>query len=328
MFIKKDLRKITTILADAADNDNDNDASSPSKLLLDLRLQKRKAEFKGSVKILCQPSNRQALSQLQSLSLYDCEIQSLQGIGMLTTLQTLNVGRNPLTTVPDDLSNLRSLQSLWLDDCSFEGEFPAPILKLTALRELRLSNNRLTNVPCNINILSRLAVLGLDNNRLTEVPNEIQRLQELTTLLLRSNLLTELPNWRLPNLQVLHCSSNQLTALPDTLVHCRALTHLYANSNRLTAIPTGLDLVKSLQRINLSHNLIDHVPTAFLETFGRPDANGVCVHDQQHEEEQQQEPNQCTVWMRDNPVLTQFAAEKKEDNPMDVSTPTETLLTV
>lgn len=88
MFIKKDLRKVPQILVDAEEKD---------ETIEDLRLQKRKAEFNGSIKVLCQPeSNLHALRRINSLSLYDCDIQDLEGIGELSTLQTLNLGRNPL----------------------------------------------------------------------------------------------------------------------------------------------------------------------------------------------------------------------------------------
>jgi hypothetical protein len=75
MFIKKDPRKIPTILADASkksknDSNGMNDDASSSSKLIDLPLQRRKSEFRGSFKILCQPSNTPSLCQLQSLSHY------------------------------------------------------------------------------------------------------------------------------------------------------------------------------------------------------------------------------------------------------------------
>eukprot|EP00957_Ditylum_brightwellii_P052984 4017279-Ditylum_brightwellii.AAC.1 len=96
MFVKKDLRKIPTILAEAAeaarilecppssstDDNNDNDNDNNEKL----RLSRRAPEFKdGTHSILCSPANVPSLRHLESLSLYDCGLHSLDGIGLLAS---------------------------------------------------------------------------------------------------------------------------------------------------------------------------------------------------------------------------------------------------
>jgi Leucine-rich repeat (LRR) protein len=331
MFIKKDLRKIPTILAEATKKSKNestsmNDDASSSSKLIDLPLQRRKSEFRGSVKILCQPSNAPSLCQLQSLSLYDCDISSLQGIGMLESLITLNAGRNPLTHIPDDIASLSNLQKLWLDDCSLEGALPAPILELTQLQELRITNNRLTQLPADISRLTNLQILGLDKNLLTSIPVEIQSLVHLTTLLLRQNALTQLPDLhKLTNLQVLHVSSNQLTILPclydgnnsNSSNGSSSLTHIYANSNRLTSLAgmEQLELFQQLKHVTVAHNAIDYVPTDFLRTFGTPDEDGVC-----------RALSNCTIVLRGNPVVQQFVVSSENqgdngnDDPMEITT--------
>jgi len=286
MFIKKDLRKIPTILEEASDNDNETIE------LKDLRLQRRQAEFNGNVKILCQPANAPTLSNLQSLSLYDCGIENLEGIGMLTLLQTLNAGRNPLTTLPDDLKELSNLKELWLDDCSLSGMLPSPILELTALEELRLSNNQIEEIPSTISKLEHLRILGLDNNRIQQLPDNLQHLP-LTKLLIGNNGLQQLPDSLPSTLKLLTASSNRLTNLPDGLVDCVDLTHLYLNGNQLTGTTVSLDLLIHLQRLNLAHNRIDYLPTDFFLTFGQPDEQGLCSF----------KPD-CIVWLLGNPVMT------------------------
>jgi hypothetical protein len=58
MFIKKDLRNIPSILADAKKNDsNDDGPETAATLLTVLSLQRRNAEFNANIRILCQPSN-------------------------------------------------------------------------------------------------------------------------------------------------------------------------------------------------------------------------------------------------------------------------------
>ena len=285
MFVKKDARKIPTILADAQEA---IDSKDDGKLLKDGRLGRRQQEFNGSVRILCQPSAQTALQHLETLSLYDCQISDLQGIGMLECcpkLVTLNLGWNSLHAgLPDELSKLSSLKELLLDDCSIEGPFPKCVLELENLETLRMSNNKITTLPPEICLLSKLEVLAMDRNQLTSVPDELQDLTNLKTLLLRHNQIEELPEGipgaTMLNLALFHMSSNKLTKLPDSIVDCNSLTHVYANSNQLEAIPFGMERLTNLQRLNLGHNKIDYLPADFRSSFGDPDPDdphGLCT---------------------------------------------------
>ncbi|CAB9516166.1 repeat protein [Seminavis robusta] len=276
MFVKKDHRKIPRILADgqkAIDEKNEDD------YLRDLRLARRQNELNGDVRILCQPQSAAPLQHLETLSLYDCQISNLNGIGMLEAcpkLQTLNLGRNPLGALPEEISKLApSLKELLLDDCGLEGSLAPCILELENLEILRLSNNKITELPRDICLLTKLQVLALDRNQLESVPSELQDLTDLKTLLLRHNQIEELPDGvpgsSLLNLTLLHISSNKLKALPDSLVDCTTITHLYANSNQIKQLPIGMERMTNLQRLNLGHNQIESLPSDFIEAFGEPE---------------------------------------------------------
>jgi Leucine-rich repeat (LRR) protein len=285
MFIKKDLRKIPKILDDAIEccpnktngkgSDIEDHRDKRTKVqapLSELRLGRRKQEFNGTVQILCQPKYLPKLQNLQSLNLYDCAISNLDGIGTLSecpALEILNLGRNPLTHLPDELSQVQnSLTQIWLDDCQLSGPLPACLLELPNLEILRIPNNQITEVPANITQkLRNLKVLCLDRNQLTSVP-DLSTLPKLEELLVRHNLLTQL--MKLPtSLKLLHISSNQLTNL-NSLVeesHCPQLTHLFANSNQLASLPAGILLNHPLlQRLLVSHNPISKVPDEFWGT--------------------------------------------------------------
>jgi Leucine-rich repeat (LRR) protein len=258
MFIKKDLRKIPTILDDAIDCDHNNHgrldsngandhgaAPKRTKLqepLRELRLGRRQQEFHGSLQILCQPRYLPKLRHLQTLNLYDCNIDTLDGIGLFEgtpQLEKLNLGRNPLGTVPDELVKVQSLKHVWLDDCQLTGSLPRSLLQLQNLETLRLPNNHITDIPflqqddddddagddddddddkC-LAPLKRLQVLCLDRNELQSLPPNLRSwTPNLTQLLVRHNRLEGPLRGRLPStLQVLHVSSNHLTSL-DALV--------------------------------------------------------------------------------------------------------------
>ena len=213
MFVKKDLRKIPQILADASGDDITSD-----KRLKELRLARRPAEFNGSASILCQPEYASALRDIISLSLYDCQISNISDLGfsasqvpipnhreevsdnngddnlgesgiVLSNLSRLDLGRNPLTTLPLELGLLhRSLTSLWLDDCDVSGSMPECIYDLTNLKILRLSNNNVTSIKGKggFDKLKHLQVLCLDGNRIEEIPASLgDNLLNLESLLLR-----------------------------------------------------------------------------------------------------------------------------------------------
>jgi Leucine-rich repeat (LRR) protein len=299
MFVKKDLRKIPHILADAAPCDEqahrvDENVAKRVKLgiLTELKLARRKAEFQGSLKVLCQPSNAPSLQNLVSLSVYDCDIKSLDGIGLLGSvvgdggrvccpaLESLNVGRNPLTTLPDELTLLsQSLKELWCDDCQIQGPLPKCVMALEKLETLHLANNHVTEMSGAIAKLQNLKSLCLDHNKIETIPKELASLKSLEVLLLRNNRITVLLDLPL-NLKLLHVSSNMLEYLPSSLTQCTGLEQLFANSNKLNAIPSGIDTLLNLKRLNLSNNKIAHVPDSFITRFGEPDKiTGLCTNE-------------------------------------------------
>mmetsp|Transcript_8139 Transcript_8139/g.17542 ORF Transcript_8139/g.17542 Transcript_8139/m.17542 type:complete len:431 (-) Transcript_8139:239-1531(-) len=168
MFIKKDLRKIPTILDEAIDcntyddeNDENDTDENENKLkkrskreepIRILKLGRRKQEFDGCVRVLCQPEHAPKLKYLSVLNLYECDIHDLNGLGPVfgeaaPNLETLNLGRNPLSKgIPDDFSEVRSLKHLWLDDCKLTGALPRAFLNLPKLESLRLPNNEITHL--------------------------------------------------------------------------------------------------------------------------------------------------------------------------------------
>ncbi|KAI2498360.1 hypothetical protein MHU86_16113 [Fragilaria crotonensis] len=317
MFIKKDLRKIPRILADAAlfeDERESTDESAPKRVkrdrLTDLKLARRKAEFQGSLSVLCHPSNSPSLKHLVSLSVYDCDIKSLDGIGFLGSavdgsrdiccpaLECLNVGRNPITTLPDELSMLsQSLKELWCDDCQIQGPLPPCVVTLDKLETLHMANNNITEIPADISKLQNLKHLCLDNNKIDFVPINVSSLKRLDVLLLRHNRISKLPD--LPsNVRLLHVSSNLLERLPSSLNLCSGLQQLFANNNKLTSIPFDIDELAGLKRLNLSNNLIEEVPTSFTARFGAPDkATGLCSL-----------KDECVTYVGQNPFLLEDVA--------------------
>jgi len=225
-------------------------------------------------------------------------------------LQELNVGRNPITSLPSDLAKF-PLVSLWCDDCKIKGVVPSCIAEMTQLKLLRMSCNEIDEIPKELGekLKNSLEVLCLDGNKIENVPIEIGHMEYLKSLLLRQNLIKTLPEGvpgkRNTSLTLLHVSSNQLTHLPNSIVECPSLTHVYANTNRIGSIPTnfGANLV-NLVKLNISSNLIDEdgVSNDFWDRFGKFDViTGECVKD-----------SSCHVMMSRNPIVDKEVALLKE----------------
>ena len=90
MFIKKDRRKINEIFRDEG------------TAIEALKLSKRKAEFQGTLRIICQETKVKLLGNLKVLNLYDNDLSNIDGIGLLaqTPVEDINLGCNQLTKLP------------------------------------------------------------------------------------------------------------------------------------------------------------------------------------------------------------------------------------
>jgi Leucine-rich repeat (LRR) protein len=295
MFIKKDLRKIPEILEEASGGDgvgNDDDDDAPPTVK-SLHLAKRKDEFAdGRVRCLTEPSSeasRRLLSMVESLSLYDCGIRDVSGLGTCVgSLKDLSLGRNPeLNDLPPDFGRLSNLERLWLDDCGLS-ILPSCVMELSNVRELRISNNRIESLPVDLAAkLADLEVLCADNNLLEELPEALP--PSLRTLQVRENRLERLPP--LPGtLRLLHASSNRIADVRRGTEPLLELTHAYLNGNRLAHVPhVFLEGCHQLKRLNLCHNRISRLSDEFRAQHGDPDPNGVC--------------DNSVVWLGSNPVL-------------------------
>lgn len=263
MFIKRDERKIPAILVDPADD--------RSRLLLS----KRSHEFDGKVDILCRENHLKQLKNLRMLNMYENQLESLNGIGLLakTPLEDLNLGNNMIKQIPAEMGGLTSLKSLWLDDNRLD-EFPVVICSLVNLIELRMSSNQIPVVPQSISALKNLTTLALDNNKLTEFPHGILELKHLEHLWMRQNLLVELPENldTLDKLQTLSVSSNEIYALPVCLASMLTLKCIFANANKIKGIDDQLCNLPALEKLNLANNRLEYVPMAWANVWGEYNA--------------------------------------------------------
>ena len=100
---------------------------------------------------------------------------------------TLDLSGRNLTAVPTSEFNDTSIEKLNLSHNALTGALPAEIRRLSNLRTLDASYNRMTGVPAEIGQLSDLEILDLSYNQLTGLPQELGNLQHLRVLNLTGN---------------------------------------------------------------------------------------------------------------------------------------------
>nr|XP_034918685.1 receptor-like protein Cf-9 homolog [Populus alba] len=234
-------------------------------------------------------------SSLSSLSLSDCGLQGKfpGNIFLLPNLESLDLSYNKGLTgsIPssnlsnvlslldlsdtrisiylenDLISNLKSLEYMYLSSNNLSGEIPSSLGNLVQLIYLDLSSNNLSSqISSSLENLVQLIYLDLSSNNLSgEIPSSLENLVYLSYLYLSSNkFISQVPDslGSLVNLLYLDLSNNQLVgpihSQLNTLSNLQYLS-LYGNLFNGT-IPSFLFALPSLQYLDLhNNNLIGNI---------------------------------------------------------------------
>ena len=145
------------------------------------------------------PPEIKQFRNLEELSITDCYITSIPPeIRTLGKLKKLNLSYNGKWEFQDN----PHLDKIYVP---LEG-IPKTLGNLTALEELVLDNNGLTEVPSELGQLINLKILSLSNNKLRAIPEEIKGLEHLKELNIARNPISETEKERikqwLPNCQI------------------------------------------------------------------------------------------------------------------------------
>ncbi|CAI0554481.1 unnamed protein product [Linum tenue] len=174
------------------------------------------------------------------------------------SLSSVNVFRQ--LTIPASIGNLKSLDTLLLENCSLLGSIPASIGNLTSLTYLDLRDNSLSGkFPDILSNLVRLQHLSLRCNKISGwFPDVFGNLsQELTLLDVSSNNFTgPIPSliFNLPQLQYLHLHHNFLTSMAILLPsHTEKLEFLDISYNMIEG-PLSIPWSPSLSYLSVANN--------------------------------------------------------------------------
>jgi hypothetical protein len=157
----------------------------------------------------------------------------------------IQLGSNGLSgTLPQSMTNLTTLQWLWLGGNNFAGTIPSWWHNLQSLSAFDLSDCRLTGtIPASFGSMTALNSFGLNNNNL------------------EGTIPASLSSLSLTYINVNNCS---LTGGLGPLVGMTSLVVIKASRNSLSGtISSGLSSLTDLQELTLGHNsLSGTVPSA------------------------------------------------------------------
>lgn len=120
------------------------------------------------------------LTNLKTLNFENNHIITIPVIKNLKKLECLNLNKNEISKITDDLINCKKLEQLGLSFNKIQ-EYPNELNKLESLRRLELEHNSLKRIPDFVVDLKALEVLNISNN-------EIASLKPLSTLESLKNL--------------------------------------------------------------------------------------------------------------------------------------------
>lgn len=218
--------------------------------------------------------------ELISLLLNNNEIRRLpETICVFSKLVTLDISYNNMTTVCDEVCQLKNLRTFVAKNNHFTSQsLPKDFGIMKTLEVVNLSGNVLEELPPQLTELERLQCLYVGGNRLSELPSSVKNLHRLEVLYLGGNQLTEIPAevGILHQLVSLNLSDNRLQSLPPTLSSLRRLQSLNLHNNCLQTLPpqiVSLNLVElSLRKNPLVNRFVQDLsfnPPSLLELSGR-----------------------------------------------------------
>ncbi|WVZ01014.1 hypothetical protein V8G54_027083 [Vigna mungo] len=186
-------------------------------------------------------------------------------IANISTLQSLVVEANQLFgELPLELGNLPQIQRLLLSSNNFTGKLPETLNKLTTLQDIRLGDNQFSGkIPDFIQSWTSLQKLVIQGSGFDgPLPSGISLLKNLTDLRIsdlngsEQSTFPQLNNMSLKYLILRNCNING--TLPTYLGTMTTLKNLDLSFNKLTGpIPSNYEALRKVDYIYLTGNLLD-----------------------------------------------------------------------
>lgn len=174
----------------------------------------------------------------------------------LRSLKILDLSGNNLN-LTDQLTKLTGLETLDISKCNLVS-LPTWIGEMTSLQQLYIQNNRLTALPDEICQLTKLKRWNGGGNLFTQLDNlHLGMLENMEELLFAECQLDHFPHGlgRMTNLRVLDLTGNQLTVLPREVGWLdQSMRKLLAGNNKLVGVPGELSFLNPAIELDLGNN--------------------------------------------------------------------------
>ncbi|CAB3237093.1 unnamed protein product [Arctia plantaginis] len=211
-------------------------------------------------------ASKTGVLQLAEYKLKEIPIEALQ---LSDTLRSLDLSKNRLTSLPNDICKFKLLKQLKLDANKIES-LPNSMSDMRKLEMLNVSNNLITCLPETFAKLNNLKQVYLNHNRLKLFPEQLLGLHNLEVLEISDNKITEVPTG-MSELYVteLNLSQNEISVLSEDLYRAPRLKILRLEENCLSldAISPSLLRDSKIHTINLDGNLFEPKQLASVEGY-------------------------------------------------------------
>jgi Leucine-rich repeat (LRR) protein len=185
---------------------------------------------------------------------------SVQIISQIASLRDLKIAGNKLSgTLHESVTNLQNLESLEIQRNELT-TLPAGLSELVRLRVLNLTENHFASLP--FDVLSRVPLIELlaAKNQLSGalIAEDVNELSQLQVLDISGNAVTSISNSAQLNLPALHrlsCSSNRLSSLPN-MTSWHSLLTILAEDNNISSLPEGFLTLPKIKSVDFSSNNI------------------------------------------------------------------------
>lgn len=170
--------------------------------------------------------------------------------------KSLNLRGQFADSIPKEIVNFQNLKSLYLSANKLQAKDFEWIASLKSLEELYLDYNELKEFPLPILELTGLKILDLSNNKISKLPKELSKLTKLEDLDLSMNKLNGFPDQiiGLQQLKILGLSKNGISKLPKEILKLRQLEALSLGMNNFQAFPQILKKMQHLKILSLYDN--------------------------------------------------------------------------
>lgn len=184
-------------------------------------------------------------------------------------LRNLDLSKNKLSNMPDDILRLKNLKLFNLDTNKLQ-KLPDSIVNMKKLEVLNISSNALSSLPLSFSNLSCLKQLYLNNNNFRHFPLQLIGLPNLEVVELSNNKITEIPCGMADFYATeLNLSQNELSQISDDLHKAPRLKILRLEENclNLDAIRPSLLRDSKLHTFNVDGNLFDSKQLVSIEGY-------------------------------------------------------------